>query len=274
MLHNSTPQFAPVAPIQILEELVTRDKKAYGTYHLFLAHHTTEKDFRFRTLIKDSFNRNPYENQTIIMDNSIVELGAPCSDEMMAEACSIVKTGMTTVIPVLPDSMADAAGTTELSEKAYAAWTHPKSPIQGLTDGFMLVTQAQDRDPAGFYRMINHFFVENPHKYKRITWVGIPRLVERAMPRGKAARYIQAVAPHINIHFLGFSDMLTWDLEAVRQDHKSIKGIDSAVPVRYNGLLTPMTTSDKIGKRGNWWDEGQLTERAVCNIMNMRKWVS
>lgn len=271
MLHNSNPQFAPVAPIQVLEEMVNR-KAVFGQYHLFLAHHVVEKDFRFRTLMTDASRMHPYNDFTVIMDNSLVELGHPVEDEVMGEAINIVSTGMTHVVPVLPDAMGDGPTTMGLSEEAYGRWANANSPVGARAPaGFMLVTQG-----ATFYefrKLVDYFFVTNKDRFRRITWVGVPRKLESVVTRRLAVEYLLAVAPHVNIHLLGFSADIWNDLKAVRVDNKQVKGIDSAVPVRYDGFLTPSTTDQQIGSRGDWWETGKLTPQGIHNINMFRSWL-
>lgn len=272
MLQHSSPQFAPVAPIHILEGLLNTDpRNLFGAYHLFLAHHTAEYADRFTNLWTKYFNSPIYTQPTVIMDNSIVELGGAVDDQMIRTAVEAVRQGLwrASIIPVLPDVMGSGVDTLDLSEEAYARWVSSNMP----GNGFMLVTQGLFW--IDFTNLVDYFFIHNREKFKKITWVGIPRRLEAAgIPRAKAVKYITAVAPWLNIHLLGFSNSIESDLEAVRLDLPQIKGIDSAVPVRFNGMLTPTTRDGEIGPRGSWWEKGTLGSENVRNILNVRKWVS
>jgi len=85
------PKFAPVAPIQVLEGLWAAGPECFGNYHLLLAHHTVEHKTRFTALFKAIAEADHV--CTIIMDNSIVELGDAVGPEMVAEAVACVDQG-------------------------------------------------------------------------------------------------------------------------------------------------------------------------------------
>lgn len=272
-------QFAPVAPVHILQDLL--DKEALGDYHLLLAHHTVEKATDFR-LLWSEYRRSrsgQYAKTTIIMDNSIVELGGAVDDKMIDEAVRIVMAygqtsamGAPTVIPVLPDVMGDGEATIDLSWDAYLRWSQHLHEDGMPGDGFMLVTQGSYW--GDFARLVNHFFIDQAENTKRITWVGIPRKIQQRWPertRAKAIKYIQTVAPHVKIHLLGFSDDITDDLFCA--SIPGVSGIDSAVPIRYSHLLTPLTTDAEIGPRLDWWENGKINPYTLRNLSAVRRWV-
>lgn len=273
---NQRAKFAPVAPVQILQDLLARG--LIGDYHLFLAHHTVEKTHKFESLMSQMILQGSlrYKEVTIIMDNSIVELGGSVDDKMIKEAVEIAQHYSTKfrVIPVLPDVMGKGADTIELASDAYERWntvdTTHRSWMPG--EGYMLVTQGESWED--FVALVNFFFLENRESYQKITWVGVPRVLLKCMPsRTRAIKYIRMVAPHVKIHLLGFSDDICDDMLSASLE--GVAGIDSAVPVRYDGLLTPVTTSEEIGKRAeDWMEKGILTQRQVLNIQNVRRWVS
>lgn len=270
--YNECAQFAPVAPIQILEEMLKTDvKRLFGNYHLFLAHHTVAYPERFNELIASFQRKMQFSQLTIIMDNSIVELGGAVDDDMIAEAVNIIKPKdyyVTEVVPCLPDVMGDGAATTALSAEAYDRWTMANNPMPG--DGYMVVTQGKTWED--FTDLVNHFFVEKAEYYRNIQWVGIPRKIQPVLgSRARAIQYIQMVAPHVKIHLLGFSEHIADDLFCARMP--GVRGIDSAVPVRYPHQLNPMTSDEEIGPRGDWWDVGKLETQAKYNIENVRQWL-
>lgn len=268
-----TAQFAPVAPIQILEEM---SFTLLGNYHLFLAHHTAEHPERFHQLVSGYSQNRPYsEPMRIIMDNSIVELGGAVDDKMIyaaTAACSHNKDAKVAVVPCLPDVMGEGPATRQLSIDAYKRWDEMgMDRLSG--SGYMLVTQGETQED--FINLVNYFFVEHAGKFPHITWVGIPRymLNQWAISRKWAIRYIQMVAPHVKIHLLGFSWNITSDLFDAREP--GVMGIDSAVPVRYEELLTPQTTDAEIGKRKpDWMENGKLTNFGIRNIQNVRRWIN
>ena len=139
------------------------------------------------------------------MDNSIVELGGAVDDDMIAHAVNIVRGSASksnsNIIPVLPDVMGDGAATIDLSAQAYNRWWHDED----LGPSYMLVTQGSSWED--FIQLVDYFFLDNPDRFKKIRWVGIPRKLLLVIPsRRWAVEYIQMVAPSIKIHLLGFSD--------------------------------------------------------------------
>lgn len=266
--HVPDVEFAPVAPAHILEELLDWDPKyGYGRYHLFLAHATVAKRSDFGSLVKRHYAIRPFDLAIYIMDNSLVELGGAVDDKMIADAVQIVKSHNppAQVIPVLPDSMGKGKETRELSHDAYNRWESIKMPS---TD-YMLVTQGETWED--FCTTVNDFFLD-PDEYPRISWVGIPRVLTKAIhTRARAIQYVQMVAPHVNIHLLGFSNDIADDLFCSRI--RGVRGIDSAVPIRYNDILTPLTSDEEIGPRNDWWEKGVLTDRQKHNLIHVRRWI-
>lgn len=265
------PQFAPVAPIQVLEELAKRNlRDGYGHYHLMLAHHVADQAKWFNLMHSSAAAQNPYKAFTIIMDNSIVELGTAVDDQMIREAVNAVKVDNTTVIPVLPDVMGNGEETRRQAAEAYDRWIHPDTKMPG--HGLMVVVQGKDWED--FTKTVDYFFLY-PKKREKITWIGVPRWLENnGISRVKALEYIMMVAPYVNIHLFGFSDNIFADFQAARLDQKMIRGIDSAVPLRYASPLSPMTSPEEIGKRDpDWFENGQLEQIHLENVLRVRSWL-
>lgn len=271
--------FGPVAPIHILEDLQRLDSAGlFGWYHLFLAHHTVEHPARFRRLLEQQFSKHPHGYLTVIMDNSLVELGGAVDDKMIREAVETItiynpesrhlpRRRFIDVVPVLPDVMGNGPDTVEASADGYHRWMANGMP----GDGYMLVTQGANWEE--FTNLVNFFFVENREDFRNIRWVGIPRkLVQTIGTRARAVKYVQMVAPQAKIHLLGFSGEITDDMFCARMS--GVLGIDSAVPVRYGKVLTPMTSEEEIGPRGTWWEDGQVSKVHCDNIRSVRSWLS
>jgi hypothetical protein len=187
---------------------------------------------------------------------------------MVREATQIIRDSNLrgSIVPVLPDVMGKGNATLVASMDAYEQWA--KEPA--FCDGLMLVTQGENW--LDFTNLVNYFFIHHRTKYSNINWVGIPRkLLAAGISRVHAVRYIQTVAPWVKIHLLGFSDDIQDDMAAARLP--GVEGIDSAVPVRYNDSLTPTTTEEQIGPRGDWMENGRLTNQNILNIRNVRMWV-
>jgi hypothetical protein len=256
--------FAPVAPIQILEEMFAQSPRLlFGDYHLFLAHHTVPHAGRFKDLV-DKFhhhwNANPV---TIIMDNSLVECGMSVSLELVRDATFAVTSEATTVIPVLPDVMGNGAATCDAVDAAYEEWVEAMP-----RHNFMVVLQGATW--MDFVRTANHLLLDKKAKYSKIQWVGIPRkLVEKVGTRQKCIEYVKMIAPWVDIHLLGFSDDMLDDFHCARIP--GVRGIDSAVPVRVNDLLLPTDVPEP--RDPEWMETGRLNPIAQANITNVRNWI-
>jgi hypothetical protein len=268
-LGDNMAKFAPVAPIQILEGM--KDAGCLGDYHLLLAHHVLEEPDRFIDLFQDE------TMNTIFMDNSIVELGDAASDDKVLEACQIIaaarpKTFGGTqerhwIYPVLTDVMGDGPATIEASTASYA-WWRENAPE------FLPMVVLQGNDWETFTRTVD-YFLSGP-EFKDLAYVGIPRvLVEHLGTRQLAIQYVDAIAPDINVHLLGFSDDVVDDI--ICSNMAAVQGIDSAVPVRYSysggtGLYTP--TSDIPARPADWFDKGEYTKDIWDNLAAIRRWVA
>lgn len=267
-----TAKFAPVAPPHILQDMLSQDAKAYfGRYHLWLAHLTCERDGEFRELNQRYYgHRNDNGGyalgpMTIIMDNSVVELGSAQSKEMVAEASALCTQYPSEVIPVLPDVMGNGMETERLLKWHYKEWV-AEVPHKG---GFMFVAQGEDWED--FIGLVN-YVATHRDKYPKVTWVGIPRiLTSRLGTRLEALHYVKTVLPDMKVHLLGLSLDIWDDIRCSQQP--GVEGIDSAVPLRYPGHLLPTTTEAEIGHRGAWMEEGKFTPAAAKNITNFRRWI-
>lgn len=256
-------QFAPVAPIQILEEM--KKQNVLGSYHLLLAHHVLEFPDRFRELFSDRVGC------TIIMDNSIVELGDAASDAKVLEAVQVIQekaSGRNWVTPVLTDVMGDGQATRDAATESYTWWREnaPEWPL-------MVVTQGNDWED--YCKTVDYFF-SNPDTFPKIEYAGVPRvLVKELGTRQLAIQYLEAIAPNVNTHLLGFSDNVVDDV--ICANMISVEGIDSAVPVRYSysvegGLYTP--TAEIPSRPQDWFEKGAFDDVSYRNLANIRKWVA
>lgn len=257
--------YAPVAPIQILEEM--RKQNVLGTYHLLLAHHVLEYPERFAELF------NNHKQSTIIMDNSIVELGASENDSKVLEAVKAIQARAASphwIIPVLTDVMGDGAATRDAATTSYKWWKEnaPEWPL-------MVVTQGSEWED--FTATVDYFLLSG--KFPGIEYVGVPRvLVEAIGSRQLAVQYIEAVRPDIATHLLGFSNDVTDDV--ICANLPGVEGIDSAVPLRYTyqlpeGVSKLYTPSIAIPARPkDWFENGTFTNDDYINLANARKWVA
>lgn len=261
------PKFAPVAPIQVLEGLYDQSPDLFGDYHLLLAHHTVEHIDRFATLfsrIEDEGKIRP----TIIMDNSVVELGGAVDFGMIQAAvdCIVDNCENASVIPVLPDVMGEGNETRIRVAEAYDRWSRE---MEG--SGFMAV--AQGRDFEDFQKSLHFLSRAN---YPEITYIGIPRwLTGKLGSRGGCVEYFtdfnMRQEQKQQAHLLGFSDDVHDDIYCCTPH---IMGIDSAVPLRYPGVFGPLTAGNQIPPRPtDWFDTATVTPEMMTSLENARRMV-
>lgn len=256
--------FAPVAPIQVLQALKEHGREFLGNYHLLLTHHILEHKEEFAALFSDG-------GYTLIVDNSIVELGAAAIDAAVFEACeTVVGThSKNWVVPVLADVMGNSPSTIQYASQSYTWWDERLKDNTQKAWNYPLMVVLQGNSWEAFCATADYFLATD--MFPRIEWVGIPRiLVQHLGTRTKAIEYVKALAPSVSIHLLGFSDDATDD--AVCANIHGVMGIDSAVPLRTDGHFTP---SAVIGPRPeNWFDTAQLDNQMLKNLANARVWFS
>lgn len=251
------PKFAPVAPIQVLEGLYAAGPEIFGDYHLLLAHHTVEHKKRFRDLFKRIADDG--HKITVIMDNSIVELGDAVDMKMISEAVECVQYEQHYVYPVLPDVMGNGEETRNAVEAAYPEW-------EAFMPGKGFVAVCQGTSLADYWESLDLFGTKE--KFPRIDMLSIPRvLVKTVGSRVKAALKAREYLGTHDIHFLGFSDNITDDIDAVRIIPEA--GIDSAVPLRLRELFGEFV---EAGKRpSDWFETAQVDKRMIDNLAIARQ---
>lgn len=221
-------KFAPVAPIRIVRNL---EPFASGDYHLLLAHDVADKPKEYG----EYFNTF---DCTIIMDNSVIELGGAVDLGTIKKAVDAVR--CTTV--VLPDVLLDTKKTVEACTRALEEW--PK--VLGPNVKYMYV-------PQGTTLAAFAYAAEALGDAPGINYWGVPRnLVGQIGSRKDAIEVVHMINPERRIHLLGFSDDLIDDMLCA--SNPRVKGIDSAVPLRAASAGHKMSLSLKIGPRGDWWD--------------------
>jgi hypothetical protein len=251
-------KYAPTVPIQIYEAM--HEKGELGDYHLLLSHDIVrdeETKRRYLRLFGDPANAD--KNMTIILDNSICELGNAVGVEVVAEAAKWVNA---TCI-VLPDVYLRPHETVISCMEALETW--PKHFPEGT--GFMIVPQGKS---MRLFTECAEAFAEQPE----ITWWGVPRnIVEFHGSRREAAYMCALLNVERNIHLLGFSDNIIDDA-LVANECWFVEGIDSAVPVRaaHHHRAFNLTMSElPPRKETDWWETGTLTELAFKNLQRARQ---
>lgn len=248
-------QFAPVAPIQVLEELYDYDPKVFGEYHLLLAHHTVAEAPRFSDLFR-KIAADGVIHPLIIMDNSVVECGGYVNFDMMQMACHIIADEGHQVFPVLPDVMGKGQETREASQEAYRKWEREIPHA-----GFMAVCQGIDWTD---FTCSVQLFTSRAY-FPHVEFLGVPRyLVKTLGSRREAATHALKYANMANcgVHLLGYSDD-TYDDLACSQI-RGIDGIDSAVPLRVPGHFA--YGQDAGPRPEKWFDDAKLSQQMIHNL--------
>lgn len=251
-------RFAPVAPIQVVSSL---SASASGDYHLLLAHDVAAKAKEYGKF----FNRF---NHTVIMDNSVIELGGAVDLKVVKAACHAVDSATV----VLPDVLLDGKATVESCKAALEVWPDEfkdlfggKAP-QSRMRGFMLVPQGKTL--AEFAWCANQFAYDD-----YINFWGVPRnLVKEIGSRAKAIDIVHAINPTRRIHLLGFSDDIPDDVLCAKD--RRVEGIDSAVPLRAGTLGVKLDFDTDVGKRDPlWFDSAVRVPLMDENIETYKRWI-
>lgn len=254
--------FAPVAPIQVLEGLYDFGPDMFGQYHLLLAHHVLEEPERFANLFKRIQEDKHFEEGqlTIIMDNSIVELGSAVDAATIAQAVSIIEDNceQARIYPVLPDVMGDGPATREAIKSSYDSWSR-------LVGGHGFMAVVQGATPADFTETLE--FVTGD-AYPEIVFLGVPRILVK-QHGSRLASAMQALDTGIPVHLLGFSDNMEDDFACAQLE--GVFGIDSAVPLRTQEIFTPFITTEK--RDPNWFRDAEVTPHMINNLIEARSYV-
>lgn len=254
-------KFAPVAPVHLLEAF-----KIYGelgNYHLLLAHdilkHKEEYSRVFDTSINAIFGSTP--DRTIILDNSVIELGTAVEIETILEAAEVTKP---TVI-VLPDILGDSEGTIQLGHLALVDWTYKLDKVLGVGRWTYMVVP-QGRTLSEFVWCAQQF-KDNPN----IGWWSVPRhMTAKLGSRQEAAKLLNILNPSKKIHLLGFSDNILDDILTAHLPF--VTGIDSAVPIRAASHSIPFEpVMRNLPPRGNWWDAESWNAYNALMLENLKK---
>lgn len=102
--------------------------------------------------------------------------------------------------------------------------------------------------------------------------IGIPRAITNIAgvgTRSYLAGYIEALMPHIPIHFLGHSKFMIEGktLAATSREISSVRGIDTSMPAVMGIAETDLDATGWVEPRQQNFFEGELSERQVSNIL-------
>lgn len=230
-------KFAPVVPLSIAKHLQGgRVGDALGNYHLLLAHDVLAHPMEYNNI----YGRYQGSGGTIIMDNSLIELGHPLDAHSMFRAACILKPDWV----VLPDYLGDAKRTVETSWEAahQLCALLPKQELLGVVQG-----QTFDECLSCADELL---------RIGGVTALSVPRhLVEVLGSRIPLVQELFNRHIDVPLHLLGFSDDLLDDCRAAR--FGNVMGIDSAQPVRLarKGHVWSLDRPRDAGPRGTFWDD-------------------
>lgn len=200
-------RYAPIGPTQLLREL--RTQRILSGYCMVLAHEVATKYDTYKKILSG------LEDRLVIMDNGVIELGAPASD-------AIIYQGITNIRPdivVLPDMIGSADATLVLGKASI-----PRYKDWGA-NRFMFVLQGNSKQE------ITQCAIDASVLPDVFIW-GIPRWMTNKF--GSRAPILQMLDTHNDvakkpIHLLGMSNNIMDDIACARWP--SVMGIDSAAPL-------------------------------------------
>ncbi len=243
-------EYSPVAPIEVLSELHNRD--LLGNYLLLLAHDVNKHPYEYQDLCADIFEK--HGAATIIMDNGVIENGAPVSLGDLLMAAETVEAN----VVVGPDRVGDFDGTKILMMEQ-------GDTIRQDYD-MMLIPQGDNLEEiCECIRWMDERFPENGSK----RWWGIPRWIANKLgTREGPINYINNYARgsgDVRIHLLGMSEHLDDDVQCCKT--LSVKGIDSANPLvlgHYNHIINGI--GEHHMKRRDFWKATEVNEMMAHNV--------
>jgi hypothetical protein len=266
-------RFAPVMPIPVAR--IFKQQGALGSYHLLLAHDVLKQPDAYHDVYgqitgscadDDIFDDT---QGTIIMDNSVIELGYPVPANQLLEAVQIVNAN----VIVLPDHLLDCTLTIRATLAALETYAEP------LAAAGAAMAVPQGNSFGEWVRCLEAFA-----EVEEIGWIGIAKNINEKLgvSRKKAVEAVWAICGlEKRCHMLGFSDDLWDDVMATKYGDQLglVKGIDSAAPI-WSGWRDgrPITLSSNIpGKRGNWFEDplspNQDIDMAIRNANQVRDWI-
>lgn len=212
--------YAPVAPVEVLLQM--KERGIEHKYLLLLAHEVVEKPHQYKKLLEGF-------KGTLILDNSLIELGVPVPVETMVTAAAIVQPNFV----VLPDKLNDREETVRL---AIETIQHHGDKFPGC--GFMLAAQGKDVDDAIW--CVDEVVKKFP---KAAFMIGVPREVTNR--QGSRIPLVHKLTLNkYRVHLLGMSNNFHDDIACTKM--YGVEGIDSASPLRagWEGKRYDGTTTD------------------------------
>lgn len=259
-------KYAPVGPIAIMEDL--HRKGVLGDYVLVLAHDVEYHCARYERFFKS------FRPEFLILDNSAAELDRPYMSELVDIAAHIKPSCI-----CLPDVIGKREETVALI----------RSFLDGITTKefvehkWMAIPQGyREEEIIACARDIQSLLGRSPDYW------GVPRWITNKLGSRSFITQVlmepefQNNKPYQkNIHLLGMSENLSDDIQCARMD---VMGIDSANPVvlglKGKDVMTQYSHSPRFEAENpndygtetifNYWDEEEVNQQAVNNIVKFR----
>lgn len=268
-------KFAPVAPIHIYEALANRGYVPQRI--LLLAHDVYKHENRDRYMAL--FNRGPWKDTHIIMDNSLIEVGNAITLNEIEEAVRCVEAD----VVVLPDSLTDGPKSAELTIAAWDEWkTRFSAPYRG-DKKIELMAVIQGETEKGFMQALEMIASKIAP-----DWISVPRRTESKFGynRMELIDFVRMFFPDLPIHLLGFSEYPWNDILAAQLS--DVKSIDSAAPLRlpngdvFSNAGSPRITYETVNfghveecqVAHDWWLEAKYEDYMLRNIQKVDKLIN
>lgn len=268
------PRYSPIAPVQLLHELMLMDHKNYdpesteralGDYLLVLAHDVLEHPREYEVVMDGVRNRWGTDETFIMVDNGVIELGNALTVGDVIEAAEIVHAD----VIMTPDVLRDKDATIALINNQMLELIRCKFPLMWIPQG---ATHQELCSCVDYFRIST--LARSPIEY----W-GIPRWIGSELEtRANLIYYIQSTAPsdtEVRIHLLGMSKNLQDDLRCL--ELPDVIGIDSANPLVLgsNGYnLQELVEYDQSihMDRDDYWYTRWLSDTMLENVRFMHEY--
>jgi hypothetical protein len=256
-------QFAPVGPHQLLSKLSPHN---LGHFHLVLAHDVVAHPEEWKDLFP--------KLSTIIIDNSVIELGESASVDTILEAYNILRSSERNynLVVVPPEVLNNPVETDKLFLKYYPTFHDKLDPATPLMYVLQGPSFHDTLSSVGLFRSR-----ARARKYSRLTWVAIPRSIVQSQGTRMWVTLeclkLKLEKPYISIHLFGFSDIVEDDIMCAKLP--GVASIDSAVPLRLgqqHRFFDPDHFGDQAGPRGDYWESPlDVTIETMSNIITVRR---
>jgi hypothetical protein len=226
-----------------------------GTYQLLIAPVVLQR--------RDAYEHffQVHDDQFIIIDNGVIELGFPLPARELYKAAALVNAQLV----VMPDTIDDGKMTVKQVRLAIEDFRK----LDHATDTMGVVQGTTFEECMECARQLVDLGVD---------WLGVPKGLTPNL--GSRVPLVQALASEYDLpmHILGFTDQNEDDIMAAVA-HRLVRGIDAATPIWSPMQLGPKpmrpTESQALGRRpANFWTSGGLGSHAHENVRTVRQWLN